>query len=153
MFEGVSAMYTVKQIIKEKELSFYKNFSYAFLSAALLLQSNKMVELWANLPHLSNDIAIDEKGNTASHLAVQNSWPKATEVLLNRGASPGSINYEDFSVETLARNVYREYAHKVAMSESYSGAATPLNRETAEKFAQAKQVLDVLDKYKYADYI
>ena len=137
---------------KTLTLNLNKKFSFLLLSGALALQSGALLKRWASLPGHSENIAIDKNGNTALHIAVKNSWAAATQILLNRGASVQSINDDDLSVITLARNIYREYENKLILAKSYDREIL-LDDNTTIKFIKAKQILDILDKYKYADNI
>jgi hypothetical protein len=142
----------MKMTTENLKTALNKKISFALLSGAMVFQSETLIKRWANLPGHSQNIAIDEHGNTALHIAVQNSWPEATEILLNRGASTASINVEDLNVIALARNIYREYENKVILAKSYDREIL-LDDNTTIRFVKAKQVLDILDKYKYADNI
>jgi hypothetical protein len=144
-------MNNVQERIQTIKLELNKKLSFALLSGAVVLQSPELIKSWAN-SQIGGEPQVYENGNTALHIAVQNSWVEAAEILLKNGISPARINYEDLSAITLARNIYHEYANKIIVSDSYAGK-TALDEETTAKFVQAKQVLDVFDKYKYADNI
>ncbi len=144
-------MSNIKYRIQLKKSQLNKKISFALLGGAVALQSPELIKSWANLQN-DNSAPTYENGNTALHVAVQNSWPEAAEILLTKGASLSSINYEDLSVITLARNIYDEYESKLSIAKSYDQEVA-LDEDTNAKFTQAKQVLDILDKYQYADNI
>ena len=141
-------MSNVNQAVKTRKNSLNHKVSLALLSGALAFQSAELVRLWASSPTNSDALTYDN-GNSPLHIAVQNSWVQATKILLEKGSSPHNINSEDLSVITLARNIYREYENKVILYE----AGLILDHEANIKFICARQVLDILDKYKYADNI
>lgn len=144
-------MNNIKEIIHAKKQQLNKKVSFALLSGAVTLKSSDLIKSWANLSANDNS-PIYENGNTALHIAVQNSWPDATEILLNKGASLKSINYEDLSVTTLARNIHEQYENEFSSSFSYE-RETAIDEEKSDKLSKAKQVLDIIDKYQYADNI